>query len=366
MARVEWKGDRAYSDFRFNNHRINRALRDDSGNPVTNDRDAKVALGKMIELVRSGGAGVAAARYPWALFKKRVLDENERGKKYNGLRRDKVAFAVLERFFLKEYSRPLESTEDVTRDVMGKLLEARRKEGRTPSTRMREIGSLKSALRWAQQCTPPLRSTEDWRLVKLPKVGKRRPHHHSRAELVQLLKSIPAGTYRTAAWLGSRAGLRRGELVHLQPADVKLERGVIKIVGKACSLCAECRDNGNRWEPKDVDEREIPILADLRAYLTPLMASLGRRKWLLGDDKRRPDLDDLSQEFGRLTRKAGLVGGVQTLRHTFGSHMADDGVPIRTLQEWMGHEDLTTTEQYTSTGKSDVDHAKKARPLDLS
>jgi len=366
MAQVLWLGERAYSDFRFNNRRIKRALRDETGNPVTNDRDAKVALGKMIQLVHSAGAGLAADQYPWRLFKERLLENNERGKAYNGLRRDKVAFTILERFFLKEYGRPLASTEDVTRDVLGQLLEARRKEGRTASTRMREIGSLKAALRWAQKCTPPLRSVEDWRLVKLPKVGKRRPHHHSRAELVQLLKSLPAGPYLTAAWLGARAGLRRGELVHLQPGDLKLERGLVAIVGKACSLCRECRDAGGRWQPKDVDEREIPLLDDLRAYLTPLMPLLRRRRWVLGDDKARPALQELSKDFARLTRKAGLSGGVQTLRHTFGSHMADDGVPIRVLQGWMGHENLTTTEQYTSVGKSDVDHAKKARPLDLS
>ena len=155
-------------------------------------------------------------------------------------------------------------------------------------------------------------------------------------------------------------------MVHLQPGDLRLDRGVVAIVGKACSLCRECRDNGGRWQPKDVDEREIPLLDDLRAYLTPLMPLLRRRRWVLGDDKTRPALQELSKDFARLTRKAGLVGGVQTLRHTFGSHMADDGVPIRVLQGWMGHENLTTTEQYTSTGKSDVDHAKEARPLDLS
>ena len=41
------------------------------------------------------------------------------------------------------------------------------------------------------------------------------------------------------------------------------------------------------------------------------------------------------------------------LRHTFGTHMAAAGVPMRTLQEWMGHRDLTTTQRYADYAPSE-------------
>jgi integrase len=41
------------------------------------------------------------------------------------------------------------------------------------------------------------------------------------------------------------------------------------------------------------------------------------------------------------------------LRHTFGTHMAAAGVPLRTLQEWMGHRDLTTTQRYADYAPSE-------------
>ncbi len=46
------------------------------------------------------------------------------------------------------------------------------------------------------------------------------------------------------------------------------------------------------------------------------------------------------------------------LRHTFGTHMAAAGVPMRTLQEWMGHRDIATTERY-------ADDAPSAREAEL-
>ena len=51
-------------------------------------------------------------------------------------------------------------------------------------------------------------------------------------------------------------------------------------------------------------------------------------------------------------RKALEAAGLDTthvfhdLRHTFGTRMAAEGVPMRTLQEWMGHRDIATTQRY--------------------
>lgn len=47
-------------------------------------------------------------------------------------------------------------------------------------------------------------------------------------------------------------------------------------------------------------------------------------------------------------QRCGRAGGItfHSLRHTFGTRMAAAGVPMRTLQEWMGHRNLATTEIY--------------------
>ena len=49
------------------------------------------------------------------------------------------------------------------------------------------------------------------------------------------------------------------------------------------------------------------------------------------------------------------------LRHTFGTRMAAAGVPLRTLQEWMGHRDIKTTMIYADYQASDREHELVAR-----
>ena len=66
----------------------------------------------------------------------------------------------------------------------------------------------------------------------------------------------------------------------------------------------------------------------------------------------------------RRMRKALAASGLDTahrfhdLRHTFGTAMAAAGVPMRTLQEWMGHRDIETTQRY-------ADYAPRTRDAEL-
>lgn len=362
MAQVLWINGRAYSDFRHGGRRVRRALRL-NGEPARNKRDAAIALGEFIRRMRVGDAGQQHDRYPWEELKRRLIENNERRKQVNGLRRDGVALKHLEQFYAEEYGRPLECVADVTREVLERFMAMRRTERMQPSTIKREAGSLKAAMRWAEACQPPLRPIEDWRRVKLPKVGKRRPPHHSRRDLARLLEMVPPGRYLHAFWLGARAGLRRGEILHTRPEDISLERRAVAVVGKDCDLCAECRDRGNRWEPKDVDERDVPMPADLCDYFARALPHLRGRPWVMADAKgRRPDLNEFSATVTKLTRKAGLKGGPQKLRATWVTHALQD-VPSKIVQQWAGHGNLSTTEQYASPGDQDAAYVERMRPV---
>ncbi len=64
-------------------------------------------------------------------------------------------------------------------------------------------------------------------------------------------------------------------------------------------------------------------------------------------------------------RKAGILkrATVHTLRHSFATHLLENGTNIRMVQELMGHKDVKTTEIYTHVMNKDVDAVKS--PLDL-
>lgn len=359
MATIRKIGSSYYSNFMVQGRQIRRFL-------SKNEREAWLKLGPLVERMKAETTGQRIDKYPWTELRRRLFDDNERGKMLKGLQRDIAAFVEMERFFFKDQKRPLSYVAEVTPDILRKMVAFRQKAGKKPATIKRESAAIKAAMRWAETIDPPLRLPADWAKVKTPKIGKKRPPHHEREELALLIKSIPEGRWKLLAWLGARAGLRRGEILHLQPKDIKVDRGVISITGKDCDRCAECRHSGGRWQPKDIDERDIPLMPDLEAYLKTVWGAIKGREWAMDDLKdHRPSLEELSVYFKRLTRKAGLRGGVHTLRHTFGCHMADDGVPIPTLQKWLGHASIQTTMIYVSPAKDDAAYIARVRPIPL-
>ncbi len=135
-------------------------------------------------------------------------------------------------------------------------------------------------------------------------------------------------------------GLRVSELTGLRIADLYLEIGYIKVIGK------------------NDKERIIPIgeeaVKHLQYYLTDV------RQHQLA----KPDSDHivfLNQRGGRLSRvmvfmlikklttQAGISKTVSphTFRHSFATHLVEGGADLRAIQEMLGHESITTTEIYT-------------------
>jgi integrase/recombinase XerD len=180
--------------------------------------------------------------------------------------------------------------------------------------------------------------------LKLPRRRRQLPRTLSPGEAERLLDAA-AGTApralrdRALAELLYGAGLRVSEAVGLERGGVDLERKLVRALGK-----------GER-------ERVVPIgreAADaLRRYLAHGRPHLDRR--------RRPELF-LNAQGGPLTRagaflilrrlaaKAGLEPErvhPHLLRHSFATHLLEGGADLRSVQEMLGHADLSTTELYT-------------------
>jgi integrase len=181
-------------------------------------------------------------------------------------------------------------------------------------------------------------------------------------ELEALLRAVPTDdvlgpTDHALYSLAAMTGLRQGELVALRWRDIDWPAGVVRV-----------RRNYTRgaWgTPKSRRSSRAVPLADRAA------AELDRhfqRSAYRADDQlvfcnphtgnphtgNPYDASKLRERFYGAMRAAGMEdrcgrkGGItfHSLRHTFGTRMAAVGVPMRTLQEWMGHRDFTTTLVY--------------------
>lgn len=212
--------------------------------------------------------------------------------------------------------------------------------------------------------------------VKLRKTSQRVPVVLSKKETGVLLNEMKATEerYALAAQLQYGSGLRQSELLRLRIKDVDLDRGTLTVrAGKGDkdrvtvipksligSMAAQIEKARHLWErdrENDVAGVYLPgaLARKFRAaakefawqYLFPAKevtvdprTSIERRHHLLGG------------VYGKALKRAVNRLGMQkrvtshALRHSFATHLLEDGADLRTIQELLGHEDITTTEIY--------------------
>ena len=167
-------------------------------------------------------------------------------------------------------------------------------------------------------------------------------------ELDALLRAVPDDTlgaaegplYLTAAM----TGLRQGELLALRWLDVDWVAGRVRV--------ADSYSRGRLDSPKSGEGRSVPMADRVGAELE---RHFQRSAWQGENDLVfcHPetggvlDASKARKRFGDTLRRAGVREiTFHELRHTFGTQLAAAGVPLRAIQEWMGHADAKTTEVY--------------------
>lgn len=176
----------------------------------------------------------------------------------------------------------------------------------------------------------------------------------SAEELKALMRAVPSDdvlgpTDHALYTVAAMTGLRQGELVALRWRDVDWSAGVVR-VRRTFSRGAWGKPKSRR------SSRAVPIADRVAAELDRHF----QRAAYKADDAlvfchphtgNPYDASKLRDRFYAAMTAAGMGercgrrGGItfHSLRHTFGTRMASVGVPMRTLQEWMGHRDFTTT-----------------------
>ncbi len=182
-------------------------------------------------------------------------------------------------------------------------------------------------------------------LLEAPKLRRVLPDTLSFAEIEQIIAAIdrskPEGE-RNKAMLEVMysCGLRVSEVVGLQISNLYLESGFIRVTGKGSK------------------ERLVPI-GDIAARQVSLYLEQVRSKQPVKPGHE--DIVFLNRRGAALTRvmvfllikalcaKAGIGKAVSphTFRHSFATHLVENGADLRAVQEMLGHESITTTEIYT-------------------
>jgi len=240
----------------------------------------------------------------------------------------------------------------ISRNDVTEFVASLRAKGLAPSTIERKVAAVKGFHKFMVR--ESITSNHPTARVPLPKVPERLPDVVSIADIERLLSQpfddSPSGL-RDRALLETLygCGLRASEVVGLDVADLDLSEGFLRVFGKGSK------------------ERLVPIAGmafhALEAYLNGGRPLLRAKSSLTSDDSAV----FLNQRGGRITRqsvhtivrRAGRRVGLEelhphTLRHSFATHLLEGGADLRSLQEMLGHADISTTQVYTHVDRRHI------------
>jgi integrase/recombinase XerD len=191
-------------------------------------------------------------------------------------------------------------------------------------------------------------------LIETPKIGRKLPDTLSVDDIDLLIQTIDLSYQYNGVNLGERnraiietlysCGLRVSELIELKISDLFFEEGFIKVTGKG---------NKQRFVPiGDSTQKYIAIWQDVRNHITV--------------NPNSKDILFLNYKGTKLTRamiftiikkvvkKSGIKKTVSphTFRHSFATHLLENGADLRAIQMMLGHESITTTEVYMHVDRS--------------
>ncbi|WP_179349034.1 site-specific tyrosine recombinase/integron integrase [Winogradskyella pacifica] len=198
------------------------------------------------------------------------------------------------------------------------------------------------------------RTTNPLDLIESPRIGRKLPDTLSISDIDNLIKAIDLSHQYNGVNLGERnraiietlysCGLRVSELIELKISDLFFEEGFIKVTGK-----------GDK-------QRFVPIGGTTQKLINIWLAIRNH----IDVQPHSKDIVFLNYKGGKLTRamiftiikklveKTGLQKNVSphTFRHSFATHLLENGADLRAIQMMLGHESITTTEIYMHVDRS--------------
>ena len=169
--------------------------------------------------------------------------------------------------------------------------------------------------------------------IERPKKEHKLPVIYSLNEVERLLNAVTNIKHKSMLVLIYSSGLRSGELINLKIADIDSNRMVIHIHGG-----------------KGKKDRIVP-LAESALHLIRLYYKKHHPKEFLfnGANSLQYSYTSLQNLYRKAKNKAGIIkkGTLHTLRHSYATHLMEDGVHLRYIQELLGHNSPKTTQIYT-------------------
>jgi len=178
-----------------------------------------------------------------------------------------------------------------------------------------------------------------------PKKKKKLPKVLNKREVKEIIASVDNLKHQLILILTYSAGLRVSEVVKLKISDIDSDRMLIYV------------RSAKGYKDRYTLLSET-VLNKLRLYLKAFQVHKYDAQWLFPGQNKDKHLSKRSAQkvFKRACRKAGINKevGIHSLRHSFATHLLEQGVDLRYIQNLLGHKSSTTTEIYTHVSNKNL------------
>ena len=173
-----------------------------------------------------------------------------------------------------------------------------------------------------------------------PRRGRALPKVFSKEEIKSILNACRNIKHRLILWLIYSCGLRRSELINIRIKDLDRSRGILNI-----------------RQAKGMNDRIVPVSEKVWEKVDEYISGYEPEFWLFeGQGGGKYSAESVYRVFKQALRRAGIKKdvGVHSLRHSYATHLHENGVDIRYIQELLGHRSTRTTEIYTHVSRRNL------------
>jgi integrase/recombinase XerD len=177
-------------------------------------------------------------------------------------------------------------------------------------------------------------------IMERPRRGRALPKVFSKDEIARILGSSGNSKHRLVLWMIYSCGLRRSEATNIKITDLDRDRGILHI-----------------REGKGRIDRIVPVSQKVWAKVDEYVKAYQPGQYLFeGQDGGKYSVESVYNVFRQALKKAGIDKevGVHSLRHSYATHLHENGLDIKYIQELLGHRSSRTTEIYTHVSRRNL------------
>ena len=177
-------------------------------------------------------------------------------------------------------------------------------------------------------------------VLERPRRRRSLPKVFSKEEVSSILNSSGNLKHKLLLWIIYSCGLRRSEVTNIKLPDLDRERNILHI-----------------REGKGMVDRFVPVPDKVWVKIDEYISAYKPRTYLFeGQSGGRYSSESVYRVFKEALIKAGIKKevGVHSLRHSYATHLHENGLDIRYIQELLGHKSTRTTEIYTHVSRRNL------------